>query len=182
MKKLVLLDRDGVINQDREDSVKSIAEFFFIPHAATAIRRINQSGIKVAVATNQSVVGRGIITAQHLEDIHRHMIRELSLQGATIDGIYVAPDHPDFATSRRKPGCGMVIEALRDFSCTPQDAVFIGDALRDLQAASSAGCESILVRTGRGHRTEQEGIPPSIKPIYVGEDLLQAAEFILRRT
>lgn len=180
MKKLILLDRDGVINVDREDSVKSISEFIFMPGIAESIARLNKSGKKVAVITNQSCVGRGIITERQLMEIHAHMTGRLKEQGAHIDAIYFAPDHPDRATPRRKPGGQMLIEAFSDFGVAAADSIMVGDALRDLQAAKNAGCDSILLRTGRGAETEKDPLIASVKPLRIFNTISEATDYLLQ--
>jgi len=147
---LVLLDRDGVINVDRADSVKTCDELVLIDGAAEAIAQLNQQGASVAVVTNQSVVGRGIVSAEALEGIHQHLQQLLRAKGAMLDAIYVCTDHPDHATHRRKPEAGMLQEALQHFSADPARTPMVGDALRDLQAAVAAGCPRYLVLTGKG--------------------------------
>jgi D-glycero-D-manno-heptose 1,7-bisphosphate phosphatase len=160
MAKLVILDRDGVINEDREDWVKSIAEFHFIDGSIMAIKRLNEAGYAVAVATNQSCINRGVITWDALHTIHQHMQDTLARAGARLDAIYVAPDY--VPSPRRKPAAGMLYEALRDFHAVPAETPFIGDAERDIQAAITAGCVPILVRTGKGRATEA-ALPQAVR-------------------
>ncbi len=180
---LVVLDRDGVINEDRPDYVKSIAEFKLIDRAANAIRRMNGMGWKVAVATNQSCIGKGILAESELQAIHNHMIESLARDGARIDKIYFAPDHPDRPTNRRKPGSGMIDEALAHFNIQPQKTIMIGDALRDLQAAKGAaqgaGCHRCLIKTGRGMETWMQGIPDSIRPVIIADHLDHAVDQVM---
>jgi D-glycero-D-manno-heptose 1,7-bisphosphate phosphatase len=180
MKKLILLDRDGVINVDRVDSVKSVAEFHFLPKVQESMARLKARGLKLAIITNQSIVGRGIISHKILDDIHTHMQSELKAHNAEADAIYFAPDHPDQATDRRKPGPGMVLEAMRDFSVESAACVMIGDALRDLEAAAGAGVDRILLRTGRGEETLQSGWSKTIDPVLVYKDLSHATDAILQ--
>ncbi len=177
---LVVLDRDGVINQDRADYVKSIDEFILIDGVADAIARMNRMGWKVAVATNQSCIGKGIITESQLHEIHGYMNRLLHQSGATIDKIYFAPDHPDRASSRRKPGPGMLIEAMADLKAKPDRTIMIGDALRDLQAAQTAGCRRCLIPTGRGGETLANGLPDDIKPVLLADDLNHAIDLVMQ--
>jgi len=178
---LVLLDRDGVINVDRPDSVKSCDELSLIDGAAEAIAQLNRSGVKIAVVTNQSVVGRGIITPDALDAIHRHLQQLLQSKGAALDAIYVCADHPDHATHRRKPEAGMLQEALQHFSADPAKTPMVGDALRDLQAAKAAGCPRYLVRTGKGSELEKSGIPDALAPVEVVDHLPAAVAHIMAR-
>jgi D-glycero-D-manno-heptose 1,7-bisphosphate phosphatase len=173
MIRLVILDRDGVLNVDRVDSVKSPAELVMLPGAAEAVAALNRRGYHVAVATNQSVVGRKTITQDTLDEIHRHLAMALAQAGGVLDRIYVAPDHPDHATSWRKPGPGMLLQAMQDFQTLPQQTVMIGDALRDMQAANAAGCHKILVRTGRGAEISAEDLR-ALQPLRIAADLTAA--------
>lgn len=176
---LVLLDRDGVINHDRLDSVKSIAEWELIPHAPSAIAMLKQAGFKVAVITNQSIVGRGVISMPELDAIHNHMQHQLAEQGAAVDAIYVCPDAPDAPTIRRKPSPGMVHEALRDFEAEAAQTPMIGDALTDLQAAANAGCPRYLVLTGKGVSVRDAGIPSELLPVRITAHIGEAAQQIV---
>ena len=124
---LVLLDRDGVINEDRADFVKSPAELIFIPKALEAIARLNGHGHKLAVVTNQSCIGRGIINEDQLDSIHGKLRDALAKVAGRLDDIIIAPDAPWAATERRKPGPGMLIEAMRKFNMLPAETVLIGD-------------------------------------------------------
>ena len=174
MTRLAILDRDGTINVDRADYVKSVDELILIPHAAQAIRQIQQMGFKVVVATNQSCIGKGIITEIQLNKIHQHLQNLLAQEHAAIDKFYVAPDHPDRPTDRRKPGCGMLAEAMRDFNATPENTVMIGDALRDIEAAHSAQCHKILVKTGLGWDAFKCGIPKHLEPVHIVDSLFES--------
>lgn len=181
MTRLVLLDRDGVLNEDREDYVKSPAELILIPRAAAAVARLNEAGFKVAIVTNQSAVGRGIITQAELNAINGALEAALAEEGAAVDAVYVAPDAPDAATERRKPGPGMLLEALRDFGAEPGETPMIGDTLRDMEAALAAGCPRILVRSGKGRATLASGLPHKVKPLEVVDDLWQAADLLISK-
>ena len=176
--KLVLLDRDGVINVDRPDSVKSVQEFIFLPNVAEAIKKLNDAKIPVVIITNQAVVGRGTMSEDTLDEIHDHMLKTLQSLGAKIDRIYQCtsadPNHPD-----RKPNPGMVVKTLNDFQVNPQDVVFIGDALRDLEAAASAQCRRYLILTGKGEKTLEEGLPDYVQPVTICKNLLEAVNNLL---
>lgn len=177
MIKLVILDRDGVLNEDRVDYVKNLEELKMIEGSAKAVAKLNKAGIKVAVATNQSCIGKGIITEQELSTIHNAITTALKGQGGAIDLWLHCPD--DTESYRRKPAPGMLLEAMQHFSVVPENTVFIGDALRDLQAAEAAKCQPLLVRTGKGHITEKQ-LPESLKSISVCDDLQNAVELILK--
>lgn len=177
--KLVLLDRDGVLNQDRDDFVKHPGELVMIPRAAEAVARLNRAGLKVAVCTNQSCIGRGIIGPDMLDRIHDTLRDHLAAAGAHLDLILHAPDAPHAATDRRKPGPGMLREALAQFRVAPHDAVMIGDNVVDLQAATAAGVARILVRTGKGAAMQARGLPPEVLPVAVRADLADAVDRLL---
>lgn len=176
--KLVLLDRDGVINVDSPHSVKSREEFVLLPGVLPAIQLLNEASIPVAIVTNQAVVGRGELTIEGLEDIHLHLKETLRKQGAFIDKIYVCTSN-DSQDPRRKPNPGLLLEAFEDFQIHPKDAVLIGDALRDLEAASAAKCPRVLVRTGKGRKTLQDGLPDAVLPVTIFNDLYEAVSHLL---
>lgn len=176
---LVLLDRDGVINEDRPDFVKTPGELLFIPKSLEAIARLNGHGHRLVVTTNQSCIGRGIITEEQLAAIHGKMREALAKVSGRLDDIIVAPDAPWAATERRKPGAGMLLEAMRKFNIRPSETVMIGDSARDMEAAKTVGCHRILVRTGKGRKTLAAGIEKHLMPVHVADDLDEAAAFIL---
>jgi D-glycero-D-manno-heptose 1,7-bisphosphate phosphatase len=176
---LIMLDRDGVLNEDRPDFVRSPAELKLIAGAAHAVSLLNRAGCQLVVCTNQSCVGRGLIDHAMLERIHAELQAQLSRHGARLDAILVATDAPENASPRRKPGPGMLQEALAQFRQIPGDAVYIGDSLGDLQAAKAAGCQRILVRTGKGSATEARGLPADLAPILVFDDLAAVADHLL---
>jgi D-glycero-D-manno-heptose 1,7-bisphosphate phosphatase len=176
--KLVLLDRDGVINVDREDSVKSQIEFVLLPGAIPAIKLLNRAGIPVAIVTNQAVVGRGEISKSQLDNIHEYFEMILKQQGAYIDKIYVCTSN-DSQNYYRKPNPGLLLKALQDFRIPPEEAIFIGDALRDLEAAKAINCPCILVRTGKGITTLKKGIPHNVLPVKIFNDLYETVCYLL---
>jgi len=147
---LVILDRDGVITQDAV--ITDPADVRLLSGVGTAMARLNKAG----VATNQSAIGRGWMTEARLAEVHAALTAALAAEGASLTEILHAPDHPDVAGPRRKPAPGMLQEALTTQQVQPGEAVMIGDALRDLQAAATAGCAAILVETGKGKATAQD--------------------------
>ena len=179
MKRLVLLDRDGVLNQDRDDYVKTPDELVMIAGAAEAVARLNRAGLLVALVTNQSAVGRGIIEAAMLERINQRLMENLARAGAQLDGIFVCPEAPWQASDRRKPGPGMLREALARFRAEADQTPLVGDTLGDLQAATAAGCRRLLVRTGKGAATQAAGLPPEVLPTSVYESLTPAVAALL---
>lgn len=176
--KLVLLDRDGVINEDSPHSVKSREEFVLLPGVLPAIKLLNEASIPVVIVTNQAVVDRGDLTLEGLEDIHQYLKETLEKQGAFIDKIYVCTSS-DSQDPRRKPNPGLLLEAFEDFQVPPQEAVLIGDALRDLEAASAVKCPRILVRCGKGNKTLQDGLPDAVYPVTIFNDLHDAVSHLL---
>ena len=177
---LVLLDRDGVINADTPMGVTALSQFQFLPRAIEGIALLTKAGFKVAVCTNQSVIGKGELSVAGLKEIHGFMQQEIRAQGGRIDQIYYAPDHPDAPSSRRKPAPGMLLEALAEFQADPARTPFVGDMVRDLEAAMVANCPRILVRTGKGAILEAKGIPSTLAPVSVYDDLCAAAQAICR--
>jgi len=169
--RLILLDRDGVLNLDRADSVKSPAELVMLPGAAAAVARLNQAGRLVVVCSNQSVVGRGIIDEAMLAHIHDKLRDELARAGARLDALLHCPDHPQQPGPRRKPAPGMLREAMTRFRVAAAESVMIGDSLVDLQAAAAAGCARVLLRSGKGRATQAAGLPRELLPVAIHEDL-----------
>ena len=176
---LVLLDRDGVLNEDRPDHVKNPDELKLIPGAGKALARLNRAGHKVALVTNQSGIGRGLYDETMLARIHEKLADHLRREGGHLDAIFICPDAPWAATDRRKPGPGMVREAMAHFRQGAAETVMIGDALRDLEAAAAAGARRILVRTGKGAATQGKGLPASVLPCQVCENLADAVTVLI---
>lgn len=175
--KLVLLDRDGVINKDLSNSVRSLNEFEILDGVPQAIALLNKNRIKVAIVTNQAVVGRGELAMEGLEEIHEYLQSELAKHGAHVDAIYVCTDKDP--SPRRKPEPGMLLEAIAYFQVPPSETLMIGDAMRDLQAAHKAGCPTILVETGKGLQTCTHPELESCAPAYTFPDLPTVVDFIL---
>ncbi len=176
---LILLDRDGVLNLDRADYVKTPDELVLLAGAAAAVARLNAARHRVVVCTNQSAVGRGIIDAERLTLIHHRLREQIAAAGGHLDDILACTDAPDRPGPWRKPRPGMLLEAMRRFHATASETVMIGDHLRDLEAAAAAGCRRILVRTGQGSATQAAGLPPAVLPVAVHEDLAAAVTALL---
>lgn len=149
MKRGILLDRDGVLNQERADYVKSWAEFVWLPGVLPALQRLAQLEVPILVITNQSVIGRGIVPRATIEAIHQQLRQEVFAAGGRIDAFFICPHHPDDHCSCRKPQPGLLLQAAAQYGLTLADSIFIGDAISDYQAAKAAGCQSILVESGR---------------------------------
>ncbi len=146
----VFLDRDGVIIANRDDYIKSWREVEFLPGAIAALRRLSQSNFAIVVVTNQSAIGRGIISLQQANDINRRVMAEIKAQGGRIDACYVCPHHPNDRCGCRKPAPGLLLRASQELELDLPESYMVGDAITDLQAARAAGVQGILVRTGRG--------------------------------
>lgn len=176
---LVLVDRDGVINRDLPTSVRSIEEFQLLPNVAKAIHLLNSAKIPVVVITNQALVGRGDINESELQAIHQHMNSLLAQEGAFLDDLIYCCDTEIEPNHRRKPAPGMLLEAMQQFKCSPDSTVMIGDAMRDMQAAFSAQCQRILVKTGKGLTTLNDPMLAQYQPIKIYDDLYSAVLAIL---
>ena len=177
--KLVMLDRDGVLTEERDGFVKHPGELKLIEGAAAAVAQLNAAGIKTALVSNQSVVGRGIISADMLERIHEKLRSELATAGARLDLLLTCTDASNSPSERRKPAPGMLREALGHFRVAPHDAVMIGDQATDLRAAVAAGVPPILVRTGKGAELLAKGLPQDILMVRVYASLTSAVEALL---
>ncbi|HYW77481.1 MAG TPA: D-glycero-beta-D-manno-heptose 1,7-bisphosphate 7-phosphatase [Gammaproteobacteria bacterium] len=173
---VIVLDRDGVINVDREDYVKSPAELEFLPGSLEAMARLSRAGHELVIATNQSGVGRGLYSMASVDAIHRHLIREAARKGARISGIYVCPHAPLAECDCRKPAPGLLRQIARDFSVPASKLIMIGDTAKDLGAAAAVGAKAILVRTGQGEATLAGLETP---PQRIHANLAEAAEALL---
>ena len=159
--KLIILDRDGVINQDSDAFIKTPAEWIPIAGSLEAIARLNQAGYRVVVATNQSGVARGLFSMASLNAIHQKMHSAAQLAGADIDAVFFCPHAADDNCDCRKPKPGLFHEIARRFDVGLKGVPTVGDSLRDLQAGYVAGCVPYLVQTGKGVATEARGgLPP----------------------
>jgi D-glycero-D-manno-heptose 1,7-bisphosphate phosphatase len=175
---LIILDRDGVINEDSAEYIKSPQEWIAIPGSLDAIAKLNRADHKVVVATNQSGVGRGLYDEETLARIHEKMQNELSKVSGHIDGIFYCPHKPEDNCSCRKPKPGLFFQIAAQFPTDFSDAIAIGDTLRDLEAAQAVGCKAFLVKTGNGLLT-LENKPQLKNPVF--ENLAAAVEFILAK-
>jgi D-glycero-D-manno-heptose 1,7-bisphosphate phosphatase len=176
--KLVILDRDGVINYDSASYIKTPDEWKPIPGSLEAIAQLSQAGYHVVVATNQSGVGRGLFEMATLNAIHDKMHRALGQFGGRIDAVFFCPHALDNGCNCRKPKPGLFEEIARRFNANLKDVPSVGDSLRDLQASAAAGAQPILVLTGKGQKTSREdGLPPGTV-IYA--DLAEAVESITK--
>lgn len=159
--KLAILDRDGVINQDSDAFIKSPDEWLPVPGSLEAIARLSRAGWHVVIASNQSGIARGLFTMTTLNAIHAKMRRELAKAGGAIDALFICPHGPDDGCACRKPKPGMFLDIARRYDIALEAVPAVGDSLRDLQAASTAGCMPWLVLTGKGQATWNAGVLPA---------------------
>lgn len=178
MAPLALLDRDGVLNVDRPDSVRDPDQLVMIDGAAAAVARLNHAGWRVALVSNQSVVGRGVIDEAMLARIQHKLRTELARVGAHLDAELLCTDAPDSGSKRRKPAPGMLLEALARFGADPAATPMIGDDRRDLEAALAAGCRRVLVLTGKGQAAARD-LPSRLAPVAIHADLARAVDALL---
>lgn len=152
---MFILDRDGVINQESSEYIKSPDEWIPIPGSVEAVGALSQAGHRIVIATNQSGVNRGLYTTQTLEKIHTKMVQAINDAGGKIEGVYFCSHHPDEQCNCRKPKPGLFQQILRDFPVKNSDIVSIGDSVRDYDATCAMGFQFVLVRTGNGKKTEK---------------------------
>ena len=177
----IFLDRDGVINENRSDYVKSWEEVSFLPGAIEAIRRLSTSEYAIVMVTNQSAVGRGIVPFELAQAINRQVVEQITAAGGRIDAWYMCPHHPEQRCECRKPAPGLLLQAQRDLDLDLASSYMIGDAYSDLQAAQAAGVRATLVLTGRGAEQLDEVRSSNLR-YAVAADVGEAIEQILRGT
>ncbi len=174
---IVILDRDGVINRDSPEFIKCADEFIPLPGSIEAIAELSNAGLSVVVASNQSGVGRGLLSLQALEEIHDKLRAAVEMAGGTLAGIFFCPHTPDDDCDCRKPKPGLLRQIAAAFDCELDGVPAVGDSARDLDAAVAVGAEPILVRTGNGRETER-GLPAD-STIPVFDDLRAATRDII---
>ena len=174
--KLVVIDRDGVLNEDSGEFIKSVAEWRPIAGSLDAIAALTRAGYRTVVVTNQSGIARGLLTENMLHDIHARMLAAVREAGGEIAGIYYCPHHPDAACDCRKPRTALLRRAERELGVTLAGAPFIGDRASDVDAAHAVGARPILVRTGTGAATERVLTPGRAE---VFDDLAAAVRALL---
>ncbi len=177
--KAVFIDRDGVINQNRRDHVKSWEEFVFLPRAADALVELTRRGFATVVLTNQAVVNRGIASRETIDEIHRRMVAELAAKGARIDGVFYCPHRPEERCLCRKPQPGLLFEAAEKLGVDLSQSYLVGDAMSDVVAGKAAGCRTILVLTGRGLKEFLSPRARSVRGYSISVDLWHAVWRIL---
>ena len=174
--KLVILDRDGTINHDSDNFVKSLDEWRPLDGSLEAIARLTQADYRIAVATNQSGIARGLFDTATLIAIHNHLQRAVAQVGGRIDAFFFCPHAADSACECRKPKPGMLLEIASRFNVSLGGVYMVGDALRDLEAAAAAGARPVLVLTGKGKKTQKEGKLPRGTRVFA--DLAAYAEHL----
>lgn len=181
--RIVFLDRDGVINRDSPNYIKSWREVHFLPGSRAALGRLTRAGLGLILITNQSAVARGLISRAGLGRLHQRLCAAVARRGGRIRDIFFCPHHPDEGCQCRKPATGMLQQAAAKYGLDLSQTIFVGDSAKDIQCARAGGCgQNILVRTGNGASAlatlNRDGHPPD----HVAEDLSSAADWILRRS
>lgn len=180
--KLIILDRDGTINEDRDDFIKSPEEWVPIPGALEAIARLNHAGWHTVIASNQSGLGRGLFDISALNAIHAKLHKQLAALGGRMDAIFFCPHTPDDNCNCRKPLPGLYEQILDRMGIDANGVLSVGDTLRDIEAIVAAGCEPHLVLTGKAEHLRGQTLPPEY-PTHttVHQDLTTFADFVIKR-
>jgi len=178
--KLVILDRDGVLNQDSDAYVKSVDEWIPLPRSAQAVARLNAAGYSVAVATNQSGLARGYFAQTDLEAMHQKMTALAREHGGQFAHIAFCPHGPDDHCDCRKPLPGLIHQIEQALNTSAEGAWMVGDSIRDLEAGAAAGCKTALVRTGKGEKSEHKLTShPTLTEAPVFDDLSAFVDWLL---
>ena len=175
--KLVILDRDGVINQDSDQFIKTPEEWKPIPGSLEAIARLTHSGFRVVVCSNQSGVGRGLLDMATLNAINDKMYKALSPLGGRVDALFFCPHPAEANCDCRKPKPGMFEDIAKRFNTSLAGVPSVGDSLRDVEASVAAGCQPMLVLTGKGKKTLAAGGLPENTRVF--DDLAAAVRAII---
>ena len=175
----VFLDRDGVLNQNRADYVRSWEQVEFLPGVFEAMQRLAGSPFVVVVVTNQSAVGRGLMAVEGLAAINGGIVQQVQQAGGRIDAVYACPHRPDQGCTCRKPRPGMLLQAAQELGIDLARSYLVGDAVSDMEAALSAGCQPVMVRTGRGRKQAAGLADYGLQAVPVVADLGEAVDLIL---
>jgi D-glycero-D-manno-heptose 1,7-bisphosphate phosphatase len=179
-KRVVFLDRDGVINRNSPEFIKSWTEFEFLPGSLDAMRSMTKMGFDLVLITNQSGIGRGLFSLATLTEMHTRMGRAVAARGGRILDIFHCPHAPEVGCSCRKPKPGMLYEARRRHGIDLSSAIMVGDSARDMECARSAGCKTcILVRSGDYRSARKAMTASGLVADYIADDLMQAAQWII---
>jgi D-glycero-D-manno-heptose 1,7-bisphosphate phosphatase len=179
--KAVFLDRDGVINENRADHVKRWSEFRFLPGACEAIARLSRAGVQVFVITNQAIVNRGMVMRADVDALNERMVEEIQRRGGRIAAVVYCPHRPDEACQCRKPRPGLLLNLAQRYGVDLRQTVVIGDALTDVDAGQAAGCQTILVLTGRGREQLRVASSSGRNGFLVARDLAAATDLLLQQ-
>ncbi len=177
--KIIVLDRDGVINQDSDEYIKSAEEFIPIEGSIEAIAKLSNAGYTVTIATNQSGLARAYFDEEALSEMHHLLCSMVEAAGGSIDGVFYCSHLPIDNCACRKPKTGLLEQIEKEFSCQLEGSFFIGDSLKDIQAARAFGCYPVLVRTGKGLITERSLLSEAANDVRVFDDLSSAVVGIL---
>lgn len=174
----IFIDRDGTINVERTDYVKSLDEFELLPGAIEALSRLRDLTVPIILVTNQSAIGRGFTSAARVDAIHAALTARIEDAGGRLDAVYVCPHHPEARCNCRKPKPGMLLAAAARFGLHLRHSVFIGDSVTDLGVAKAVGCTPILVRTGL-HAQEVTELAKVDSSVILVNDLTDAVSWLL---
>jgi D-glycero-D-manno-heptose 1,7-bisphosphate phosphatase len=176
---LVILDRDGVINFDSDDYIKTVEEWQPIPGSIEAIAALSKAGYRIAVATNQSGLGRGYFSEFTLANMHNLLLDLVEEAGGSIETIVFCPHKPDEGCACRKPETGLIDQIEAELNLSSAGAWYVGDAAKDMELAGRKSCKGVLVRTGKGRETESRLEADMKNAILVVDDLAEAARAII---
>jgi D-glycero-D-manno-heptose 1,7-bisphosphate phosphatase len=180
MDKTIFLDRDGVINIDSPQYIKKESEFEFIPGSPQAIALLNQYGFNVIVITNQSMIGRNMVSREALDAIFKKMKKGVQKAGGRIKDVFFCPHTPEDNCACRKPEPGLIFKACKKYSIDLEYSSMVGDSAKDIECALNAGCErGILVQTGNGIKAQQQLLQKQITPDYIASDLYDAVQWLV---
>ena len=180
MKDIVFLDRDGVINVDSSEYIKNESEFEFIPKSPEAIALLTQNGFNIIVITNQSLIGRNMVSQKTLDAIFKKMKDGVKKAGGDIKDIFYCPHTPEDNCSCRKPNPGLILEAQKKYQIDLNQSFMVGDSAKDIECARNAGCsKTLLVKTGNGLKAQQQLSQKGIIPDFIGTDLYETALWII---
>ncbi|MHB0912358.1 MAG: D-glycero-beta-D-manno-heptose 1,7-bisphosphate 7-phosphatase [Armatimonadota bacterium] len=175
--RVVFLDRDGVLNQNRDDYVKSVDELVIFPEAMEAVAELTRAGFRVVVVSNQAAVARGMLDPSELDRINAKLVSAAAERGGEISAVYCCTHGRNDGCDCRKPEPGMLLRAGRELGFDPAGCWFVGDAKTDMQAGARAGCKTVLVLSGKAIPSDTEEWKD--QPEYMAQDLADAVRFIL---
>jgi D-glycero-D-manno-heptose 1,7-bisphosphate phosphatase len=176
------LDRDGVINQDSDEYIKSVDEWEPIPGSIEAIADLSKAGYTVAVATNQSGISRGLFDEFELSAMHQKMCNLVEKEGGHISGVFFCPHGPDDDCECRKPKTGLIEQIECEFGTNVENLPFVGDSAKDVLCAKLAGCTPVLVLTGKGENTIAESSESELDGVFVFNNLKEYVDSLLQAT